>query len=100
VKLYTGVSQTQLLPVSPFFIMKKTPFSNLMDISEVQSTNDGYNSKYVNQVVSVKGVVIGSSSIFSPTATSTGFFIQDKTGGVDIYSSSDPANQNSKKVLR
>lgn len=97
VKLYTGVSSSQLLPVSSFFIMKETPFSNVMNISEVQSTNDGYNSKYVNQVVSVKGVVNGASNVFSPTATSTGFFIQDESGGVNIYSSSDPANQKFKE---
>ncbi|MEO0281973.1 MAG: hypothetical protein ABIN05_06475 [candidate division WOR-3 bacterium] len=99
VKMYTGVTQTQLLPVSSFFVMKKIPFADIMNISEVQSTNDGYNSKYVGQVVSVKGIVTGSSSIFSPTATSTGFYIQDQTGGVNIYSSSDPADQKFKEGI-
>lgn len=99
VKMYTGVDQTQLLPVSSFFVLKKLPFSNIMNISEVQSTNDGYNSKYVGQVVSVKGIITGASNIFSPTATSTGFYIQDQTGGVNIYSSSDPANQKFKEGI-
>lgn len=66
----------------------------ILDISEVQRSNDGYNSVYygTGEVVTVKGVVTGPSAIFSPTATSTGFWMQDNTAGINVYSGADANN--------
>jgi len=97
IKFYSGVDSTLLLPAKNFSVLKKIPFENVIDISEVQSTSDGYNSKYVGQVVVVRGIVTGDAKVFSPTSTSTGFYIQDETGGVNVYSSNDPFNTSFKE---
>jgi DNA/RNA endonuclease YhcR with UshA esterase domain len=62
-------------------------------ISAVQEAgNDGYSSAMVGQGVVVQGIVTGPSPVFNPGETSTSFWIQDGTGGVNIYSSEDDGN--------
>ena len=45
---------------------------------------DGLNSAMVGKSVRVAGVVTGPSEVFSP-AGKTGFWIQDRSGGVNVY---------------
>ncbi len=92
--VYTGESAGTFDYISSLPYIKELPEMDIMDIAEVQKTYDGYNSIYNNQTVTVKGVVTGPSSIFSPTSTSTGFWIMDNTGGINIYSSNDPVNSS------
>lgn len=91
-KVYTGVKSTNLMPVAEMPVIGTYPDVSIMDISEVQSTTDGFNSKYRSQLVTIKGTVTGPSSLFTPTSTSTGFWVQDSTGGVNIYSAADAMN--------
>jgi DNA/RNA endonuclease YhcR with UshA esterase domain len=53
-------------------------------IGEVQAVGpDGVSSKYVDSVVTVEGVVTGPDYIF--TAGNPSFYIQDSTGGINVY---------------
>jgi DNA/RNA endonuclease YhcR with UshA esterase domain len=92
IRVYTGIDSTFLSLVSELPVIRKMPDYDILDIEEVQSTFDGYTSKYENQLVTIKGVVTGPSEIFTPTSSSTGFWMQDTTAGVNIYSSADPMN--------
>ncbi|MGB3341868.1 MAG: hypothetical protein WBB37_10355 [bacterium] len=66
-----------------------TDFSHLYEpvlynIAEVQFPGiDGVTSKYVDSTVTVQGVITGPNYIF--TSGSPSFYIQDTTGGVNIY---------------
>ena len=58
---------------------------DIKDIGEVQEPGlDGVSSKYVDSVVTVEGVLTGPNYIF--TAGSPSFYIQDSTGGINVYS--------------
>ncbi len=60
-------------------------FNGVIDIADVQKPgDDGYSSAMKGQPVKVKGFVTGSSSAFSSSGTSA--YIQDETGGVNLYS--------------
>ncbi len=55
-----------------------------MTIGEVQDVGpDGVSSKYEDSIVTVEGVVTGPNYVF--TAGSPSFYIQDGTGGVNVY---------------
>ncbi|MGB7055823.1 MAG: lamin tail domain-containing protein, partial [bacterium] len=57
----------------------------IKDIGDVQDVGpDGVSSKYVDSVVTVEGVLTGPNYIF--TAGSPSFYIQDSTGGINVYS--------------
>jgi hypothetical protein len=59
--------------------------AEITDIGEVQEVGpDGVSSKYADSVVTVEGVLTGPNYIF--TAGSPSFYIQDSTGGINIYS--------------
>ncbi len=59
----------------------------LYTIREVQKPgDDGYTSSMVDRFVRVQGVVTMPSSVFNPGKVS--FFIQDSTGGINIYNCS------------
>jgi len=92
IKIYSGVDSSALALISSQPIISVMPDYEIMDISEVQSTYDGWTSKYLGQAVTVKGLVVGPSEIFTPTSSSTGFWIQDSTAGVNIYSGEDAMN--------
>lgn len=92
VKVYTGTEENNLALLSSLPVITGMPDMTILDIGEVQSTYDGYNSKYENELVTIRGVVIGPSSIFTPTSSSTGFWMMDSTGGVNIYSGNDAMN--------
>ncbi len=56
----------------------------IYDIAEVQCPGtDGVTSKYVDSTVTVEGMITGPNYIF--TSGSPSFYIQDSTGGVNIY---------------
>ncbi len=60
-------------------------FNGIIDIAEVQKPgDDGYSSAMKDEPVKVRGFVTGSSSAFSSTGTSA--YIQDETGGVNVFS--------------
>ncbi len=57
----------------------------VMDIGEIQKPgSDSVTSKYLDSIVTVEGVVTGPNYVF--TTGSTSFYIQDSTGGINIYS--------------
>jgi len=66
-----------------------TDFSHLYEpviynIAEVQTPgNDGVTSKYVDSTVTVQGIITGPNYIF--TSGSPSFYIQDTTGGINVY---------------
>ena len=99
-KVYTGLTPAYFAYISELPIVDVLPDMNIMSIGEVQSTSDGYNSIYNGQSVTIRGIVTGPSSIFTPTATSTGFYMEDETGGVNIYSSSDAMNNSFKTGMQ
>lgn len=73
--------------------INNTLFDSLISIGEAQNPgSDGYTSGMVNQTVKVKGFVTGPSKYFNPTTTSTSFYIQDSTGGIDVFSPSEAAS--------
>ena len=92
IKVYTGTDAGALAALSAMPVITGMPDLTILDIGEVQSTYDGYTSKYAGQSVTIKGVVIGPSEIFTPTSSSTGFWVSDSTGGVNIYSSAEAMN--------
>ncbi|MGE3063175.1 MAG: FlgD immunoglobulin-like domain containing protein [bacterium] len=92
VKVYSGDDSASLSLLSVLPVISGMPDLTILDIGEVQSTYDGYTSKYNTQSVTIRGVVIGPSSIFTPTSSSTGFWIMDSTGGVNIYSGAEAMN--------
>ncbi len=94
--VYTGLSPSYFAYINEFPIINIMPEIDIMDIAEVQETMDGYKSIYLNESVTIKGIVTGPSSIFSPTSSATGFYIQDETGGVNIYSGNDAMNSSFK----
>ncbi len=56
----------------------------VMAIGEIQNPgSDSVTSKYVDSIVTVEGVVTGPNYVF--TTGSPSFYIQDNTGGVNIY---------------
>ncbi len=62
-------------------------------ISSVQMPDStGYSSSMEGSFVAVSGVVTGPSAIFNGSTTKTSFWIQDKSGGVNIFSSQDKGN--------
>jgi DNA/RNA endonuclease YhcR with UshA esterase domain len=64
-------------------------FVSTIPIGEIQQPDSaGYNSSHLGENVIVAGVVTGPSDAFSPSGR-TSFFIQDETGGIDIYSSEE-----------
>jgi DNA/RNA endonuclease YhcR with UshA esterase domain len=57
----------------------------VIDIGEIQKPgSDSVTSKYLDSVVTVEGVVTGPNYVF--TTGNTSFYIQDSTGGINIYS--------------
>ncbi|KPK71588.1 hypothetical protein AMJ71_05115 [candidate division TA06 bacterium SM1_40] len=62
-------------------------------IADIQAPgDDGYSSAMVGQGVVVQGVVTGPSPVFNPSEEATSFWIQDATGGVNVYSGQDDGN--------
>ncbi|MFO8062914.1 MAG: hypothetical protein R6U31_08340 [bacterium] len=90
--VYTGESSGYFQQISSLPVIRPMPDKDIMTIREVQSTSDGYNSMYRGQLVTIRGRVSGSSAVFTPTSSSTGFYLQDETGGVNIFSQNDPGN--------
>ncbi len=66
-----------------------TDFSHLYepiiyDIKEIQTPgNDGVSSKYVDSIVTAQGIITGPNYVF--TSGSPCFYIQDTTGGINVY---------------
>jgi hypothetical protein len=67
-----------------------TDFSHLFTMPEIKTIaevqepdTDGVTSKYVDSLVAVEGVITGPNYIF--TSGSPSFYIQDHTGGVNVY---------------
>lgn len=94
--IYTGLSSSYFAYISEMPVINEMPDLDIIDIGEVQSTYDGYNSIYYDppQTVTIRGIVTGPPSVFTPTSTSTGFYIEDETGGVNIYSGGDAMNSS------
>ena len=62
-----------------------------MNIGEVQEVGpDGVTSKYVDSTVTVEGVLTGPNYVF--TAGNPSFYIQDETGGINIYNADGDSN--------
>lgn len=63
----------------------------VMPIGEVQQPGpDGVSSKYTDSIVTIEGIVTGPNYVF--TTGSPSFYVQDSTGGINIYNASgDPA---------
>ncbi len=56
----------------------------IVDIGEIQKPGpDSVTSKYVDSIVTVEGVITGPNYVF--TTGNPSFYIQDGTGGVNIY---------------
>ncbi len=70
----------------PVIVVSSTLFSDITPIGDVQTVgDDGVSSRMEGETVKVKGVVTGASSVFNPTTSTTSFWIQDETGGVNVY---------------
>lgn len=55
-------------------------------IAEVQKPgSDGFTPLLVGQTVTVEGIVSGPDKYFSPTATTTGWYLDDGTGGINVF---------------
>ncbi|NIA23714.1 MAG: T9SS type A sorting domain-containing protein, partial [Proteobacteria bacterium] len=68
-------------------------FDSLITIGEAQKPgSDGYTSGMLNETVKVRGFITGPSKYFNPTTTSTSFYIQDSTGGIDVFSPGEAAS--------
>ncbi len=68
---------------------------SVYSISEVQHPDSGgFNSILEGDKVIVSGVVTGPSEIFNGGTTKTSFWIEDSTGGVNIFSSQDDGNKS------
>lgn len=93
-RVYTGEDASFFGYIAQLPVIDVMPEMDIITIGEVQSTIDGYNSIYAElaQTVTIQGIVTGSPAVFTPTSTSTGFYLEDETGGVNIYSSNDPMN--------
>ncbi|MEW6685213.1 MAG: fibronectin type III domain-containing protein [Candidatus Edwardsbacteria bacterium] len=62
----------------------------VMPIAEIQATGpDGYTSVLQGKSVLIAGVVTGPSTVFSSGSSSISMFIQDASGGINIYGSGD-----------
>lgn len=77
----------QLLPrFRTDFSRNLTDILPLRTINEVQTPDpEGFSSRYEGQYVKVRGRITGPNSIFG-TSYSTGFYLQDATGGINAYS--------------
>lgn len=65
----------------------------VLPIALAQSPDSGgYNSSMQGRYVAVSGVVTGPSAIFNGSTTKTSFWIQDSTGGINVFSSQDKGN--------
>ncbi|MEO0225982.1 MAG: hypothetical protein ABIL05_03405, partial [candidate division WOR-3 bacterium] len=74
----------EIFPRSAADFSRLTEVLNL-SINEVQTPDsEGYDSKYKGCYVRIRGVVTGPDTIFGPGSL-TSFFIQDSTGGINIY---------------
>jgi len=64
-----------------------TTMSNLVKISDVQKPgSDGFTPLLVGTTVTVEGIVSGPDLYFtSSTATTASWYLQDNTGGVNVY---------------
>ncbi|MBN1150498.1 hypothetical protein JXA84_04670 [candidate division WOR-3 bacterium] len=66
---------------------------SVMTISDAQSPDSGgYSSAHQGEFVVVAGVVTGPSSVFNGSTTKTSFWIEDASGGVNVFSSEDEGN--------
>ena len=86
-----GQYTTATPPAEGYQLMPRSvsDFSHLytpvvVDIGEIQKPGpDSVTSKYVDSIVTVEGIVTGPDYVF--TTGNTSFYIQDSTGGVNIY---------------
>ncbi|MDY6787105.1 MAG: DUF5689 domain-containing protein [candidate division WOR-3 bacterium] len=97
--VYTGESPAWFQPISSMPVIRPMPDKDIMTIREVQSTSDGYNSMYRGQLVTIRGKVSGSSEIFSPLPGYIGFYLQDETGGVNIFSRDDESGNTYRRGI-
>lgn len=82
--VYTGIPATE--PV-PLVVLDMVPVTDLMTIAQAKVDDDGdYVPDMLGQSVTISGVVLNKSL----DANSMQVFIQDPTGGIQLYSNGNP----------
>ncbi len=83
--LYTGIPGTSLIPLT---ILKRVDAGNVMNIADVKVDADtNYIPDMLDSTVTVVGVV--NSINFTASSNAFSYFIQDMTGGINIFKSGD-----------
>lgn len=69
-------------------------FDSLITIWEAQKPGeDGYSSGMYKETVKIRGFVTGPSASFNPTESTTSFYIQDSTAGINVFTGEEDASE-------